>query len=116
MPYSTYGKNLLIGALPSPLYASIHTADPGDNGANEVVGGSPAYARKAVTLAAASGGVRSVTNQPVFDIPINTTINYVGYWTAAVGGSFVGSAQVLAEGPYLAQGQYTLTTESFRSL
>lgn len=36
-------------------YLALHTADPGETGTNEVVGGS--YARQAVTFNASSGGV-----------------------------------------------------------
>lgn len=62
--------------------ASLHTAYSA-SGANEVTGGSPAYARKAITIASA-GGTRSraASTQPVFDVPA-TTVRFIGLWTNA---------------------------------
>ena len=45
-------------------FASAHTADPGATGIlNELTGGSPAYARKAITWAAASDAAPSLPPQ-----------------------------------------------------
>ena len=115
MPYSTVGKNLMLDALRGTnptvaiAYASLHTASPGDTGANEVTGGSPAYARKAITMAAASAGAIAASSQPVFDIPGSTTITHVGFWSAVSGGTFLGNADVTDE-TFASQGTYTLTS------
>lgn len=115
MPYSTAGKNLMLDALRGTnptvalAYASLHTADPGDTGANEVTGGTPAYARKAVTMGAASAGAIAATNQPVFDVPGGTTVTHVGFWSAVSGGTFLGYADVTDE-VFASQGTYTLTS------
>lgn len=115
MPYSTVGKNLMLDALRGTnptvalAYASLHTADPGDTGANEVTGGTPAYARKAVTMGAASAGAIAATNQPVFDVPGGTTVTHVGFWSAVSGGTFLGYADVTDE-VFASQGTYTLTS------
>lgn len=115
MPYSAAGKNLMLDALRGTnptvalAYASLHTADPGDDGANEVTGGTPAYARKAITMAAASAGAIAATNQPVFDVPGGTTVTHVGFWSAVSGGTFLGSADVTDE-TFASQGTYTLTS------
>src|SRR6185436_7145093 len=61
--------------------ASLHTAYSA-SGANEVTGGSPAYARKAITLAAAASRARAASTAPVFDVPA-TTVRFIGLWTAA---------------------------------
>lgn len=46
-------------------HLSLHTATPGTTGASEATGGSPAYARKAVTFTAAGDeGVLGGTLQP----------------------------------------------------
>lgn len=66
---------------------SLHTAYDAAGG-SEVVGGTPAYGRKAVTVGAASSRTRSTTTQPVFDVPASTTVRFVGLWTS--GGSFRG--------------------------
>lgn len=115
MPYSTNGKNLALNALrgtnpTTPItHASLHTADPGDTGASEVSGGSPAYARKAIAFNAPSGGTMDdSTNGAVFDVPAGTTVTHVGFWSAATAGTFLASADVTDE-TFAAQGTYTLT-------
>ena len=107
MPYSTAGKNLMLDAL-APEFSSLHDNDPGDNGANEISGGSPAYARKANTWNAADGGSKDNSNAPVFDVPAGKTVKYVGFWSLATGGVFYGAVAVTNE-VFAAQGTYTLT-------
>ena len=109
MPYSTAGKNVMLNALAAvAVFASLHTSNPGDTGTNEVTGGSPAYARKAITWNAASGGSIDDSNVPVFDVPSGTTVSYVGLFSAVSGGTFYGSSDVTDE-VFAAQGTYTLT-------
>lgn len=114
MPYSTYLKNSWLDALRgttfsvTTVYASLHTADPGDTGANEVTGGTPAYARKSITFAAAAAGAIDSSSQPVFDVPAATTVTHVGFWDAVTAGNFLGGADV-ADEVFGGQGTYTLT-------
>ena len=109
MPYSNNAKHAMLDELASlAVFVSLHTADPSTTGANEVSGGSPAYARKAITWNAASGGAIDSSNQPVFDVPAGTTVAYVGFWSASSAGTFYGSADVTDEA-FAAQGTYTLT-------
>jgi hypothetical protein len=109
MPYSTLGKNAMLNALGAvAVYASLHSSDPGDNGANELTGGSPAYARKSITWNAAASGSMDDSNVPVFDVPAGSTVSYVGLWSAVTSGTFYGSANVTDE-VYSGQGTYTLT-------
>lgn len=73
-------------------FAAAYTGDPGATGvANEVTGGTPAYARKAVTWASASAAAPSIkalaATFPVFDIPPATTVSYIGFWTLVTGGA-----------------------------
>jgi hypothetical protein len=104
--FVTAAKNTMLDAL-TVTYASLHTADPGATGANEVAGGSPAYARKAVTFNAASGAARALNATVQFDVPGSTTITHVGYWNAVSGGTFHGSDPVTNES-YTGQGTYDL--------
>jgi hypothetical protein len=90
------------------VYASLHSADPGDTGANEISGGSPAYARKAITWNAAAAGSMDDSNVPVFDVPAGTTVAFVGFWSALTSGTFYGAADVTDES-FTNQGTYTLT-------
>lgn len=106
--YSNAGKNLLLDGFASgAVYASLHTGDPSTTGANEVTGGSPAYARKSVTWAAASAGALTTSNAQVFDVPAGTTIQYVGFWSLASGGTFYGHVTITNE-TFAGQGTYTV--------
>jgi hypothetical protein len=90
MPLTVYGKNLILtSGLPATLYASLHTALPSQGTPNEVVGGSPAYARKLTTLAVAVDGARAVSGLPVtFDVP-PSTVAYEGFWDVSSGGNLI---------------------------
>lgn len=79
-------KNAMLDSI-TMNEASLHTAYS-STGANEVAGGSPAYARKAITMGAAAAAVRSSSTQPVFDVPASTTVRWIGLWTS--GGAFRG--------------------------
>jgi hypothetical protein len=87
MSLTIAAKNTMLNALTVDT-ASLHTAFPGLTGANEVTGGSPAYARKAVTFAAAAGGSRALSAAVTFDVP-STTVRWFGFW---VSGTYVGYA------------------------
>lgn len=67
-------------------HLSLHTGFP-PSGGNEVTGGSPAYARQALTWAAASGDTRSITGTETFDVPAGTTVRAVGQYDAATAGT-----------------------------
>lgn len=89
MPYSTTGRNAMLGAI-GVTHASLHSGFPGAGGANEISGGAPAYARKAIGFGAAAAGVRSQSASIQFDVPAGTTVRYVGFWDALTGGNFLG--------------------------
>lgn len=82
---TTTKNNMLDGQTINS--ASLHTSFPGSTGANEVTGGS--YARKAITMAAASGGQRLLSAGVTFDIPAVTTVKWIGYWNTS---TFVATA------------------------
>ena len=71
-------------------WVALHTADPGTTGANELTGGSPAYARKQTTWGASAAGVKSGSAQ-TFDIGPGKSIGWYSVWTAASGGTFITS-------------------------
>jgi hypothetical protein len=72
-------------------HASLHTAYSA-TGTNELTGGSPAYARKAVTAPATSGRSKVFTPASAFDVPAGTTVAWVGRWSAITAGTFWGMA------------------------
>lgn len=95
MGYATTTKNSFLNALlnntsyaVATVYVSLHTASPGDTGANETSGGS--YARQLASFGAAAAGVCSTDallqwlNMPA------ATITHVGLWTAVSAGTFLG--------------------------
>ena len=69
------------------IYVSLHTADPGNTGANEVTGGS--YARQLVTFNAPANSSMSNSADLVFSDMPEVTVTHVGLWTAASGGTFL---------------------------
>lgn len=88
-------------------FVSLHTDAVGGGDANEVTGGSPAYARKAITWNAAAAGNLDSSNQPQFDVPAGT-IRRVGFYSAVTAGTYYGDADITDE-TYGGQGTYTLT-------
>lgn len=86
-------------------YAALMTDDAATT---EVTGGSPAYARKAVTWGSASGGVLTMNGtDPVFDVPA-CTVKAVAFYDALTNGNQIGFYNVTDE-IFAAQGTYTLT-------
>jgi hypothetical protein len=85
MPFPTATKNAWLDGLDIDE-ASLHTDFPGTTGANEVTGGTPAYAPKTVSLSAAVAGSRLLSAPVTFDVPI-CTIKWIGFRRA---GAFVG--------------------------
>lgn len=70
-------------------HLSLHTAYS-STGANEVTGGTPAYARKSVTWGAAASAARTASNTPTFDVAAGVTVRYIGQWDALTAGNFLG--------------------------
>lgn len=124
MPFNTPALNTMLDALDESATQITHVAvwqltDPG-TGTNatgsEATGGSPAYARQAVTWGAASGATKTNTGSLTFDVPAGTygffcffnassgnTNNYRGY--APINGTVRGFATV----------DTTLTNDQFLS-
>lgn len=80
--YTTTAKNTMLDALAFDAM-SLHTAYPGTTGGNEVSGGAPAYARKTLSVAAASGAARALSAAVTFDVPA-CTVAWVGFWIGGV--------------------------------
>jgi hypothetical protein len=88
-----------LGTAPTNLFISLHTGDPGDTGANEVVVGSTNYAR--IGVAATTGwntttaGTAQSTNVNEIVFPASGTvtwsgsITHVGIWDAVTGGNLL---------------------------
>lgn len=75
--------------IPAGLYLALYTTDPGEAGTGtEMTGGSPAYARKAITFGAESGG--QVANSVAVSIdPPTGTATHFGIMDAVSGGNML---------------------------
>lgn len=96
MPFTATANNQMLDALnggsPSSIigFASLHTAYSA-TGTNELTGGSPAYARQAVTWSAASGSSKaSASVAGAFNVPAAQTVAFVGLWSLVSSGTFAG--------------------------
>jgi hypothetical protein len=101
MSLSNYAENEMLDwaftdssvTRPTAWYVSLHTDDPGETGANEVVVGTDAdYVRKAVTFSDASSGANgneAAVTWTVDSASAGYTIRYVGVWDALTTGNFL---------------------------
>lgn len=93
---STAAINIMLDSLDESnangiKFWSLHTAYSASGG-NELTGGSPAYARKAATYAAASGGSKASSASATFDVGAGNTVAWIGRWDAVTVGNFLGMA------------------------
>lgn len=97
-------------------YGDLFTADPGTSGTvtGECTGGSPAYARKALSWGAPSAS--AVVGSATFDIASGTTITYAGVTVSATLATAdlrdrvaITSQAFASQGTYLATFTYTQT-------
>src|SRR6266540_1695955 len=75
----------VAGAPGTALFLGLHTT-LGSAG-TEVTGGSPAYARKAITWNAAATGSKDITAAVTFDVPAGTTVRAVQLWSLSAAGT-----------------------------
>lgn len=111
--YNNAGKVVALTALGNAAtYVGLHSADPGTTGANELTGGTPTYARVAATWSTVTTDTLALSNQPTWNVPAGSTASYVGYWTAATGGTCLLSRPLPVNEVYAGQGTYTLLSAS----
>jgi hypothetical protein len=88
-------RTILANGIVAATHMSLHTADPAGTGANEVVGGTPAYARQPVTWTAGPNpGQMTATVAAPFDVPAATDVAFAGLWDALTGGTYLDKAVV----------------------
>jgi hypothetical protein len=112
MSISNYLENELLDAVfnagsfsVATPYVSLHTGDPAETGANEVVGGS--YGRQVGSFTTASGGAVTTDGNTDFTLMPSATVTYAGSWDAISGGNF------LWGGPFLT-GKAVNSGDTFR--
>lgn len=92
MPFNVTSQNAALDALDESVtqitHVGVHTlTDPGTStnaNSGEATGGSPAYARVAVTWGAAASGQKSNTGALAIDVP-NGTYGFFTLWNASTG-------------------------------
>lgn len=94
---SSVGEADVLAPLTNNVFVSLHLADPGNAGANEVVGGG--YARQGPVAFANAGFNPTVAgNTAILTYPAATanygTVNFFGLWTALTAGNFLGSGAI----------------------
>jgi len=100
-------KNVLATAYGDNAdFAALYTTAPGGTAGTEVTGGSPAYARKAITWGAPTNGV--ITATVTFDVPAGTTVVGAGVHTLVTAGTYLDGAAVTSQA-FATQGTYELT-------
>lgn len=109
----TTARNVGVDAIAAlAVRVALHTGDPGaaNTASNEVTGGSPAYARKAIAWNAASGGSATPTGNVVLDVPASTTVTYISLWNSA--GTVRYYKKAVTSEAFGAQGTYTVLAAS----
>jgi len=107
--YSTPARNKIvdsIGVNGGADWFSLHTADPGLVGANELAG-SP---RKLGGYPAAAAGEANNTGT-LHDIPATSTFMFFGRWSASTGGTFLLGGPLPGTEVYSVAGQYQLSNK-----
>jgi hypothetical protein len=105
-------KNTLSDAYKgAATYGAVYTTAAGASAGTEPSGGSPAYARKALSSGnawgASSNGVASTPAVP-FDIPAGSTIVSAGLHTAVTAGTYLDGGAVTSQN-FASQGTYSIT-------
>lgn len=117
---AAYARNLLLNWLltagaatrPTAWYVSLHTADPGTTGANEVVVGTDAaYARKAASFGAAANGQSATSAQISWTADATATpytVTHIAVWDALTGGNCLFSGALAVPENVVANGSLVL--------
>lgn len=100
-------ENAALGLTNSATHMGLFSTAAGATAGTEPSGGSPAYARKAITWVPGSVD-GSVTTTVTFDVPAGFSAQSVGLFTAITGGTFLDSAAVTTQA-FASQGTYTVT-------
>jgi hypothetical protein len=92
VPLAAAARNPMLSQLATlATHMSLHSAYSA-SGANELAGGSPAYARQALSWGSPAGGGMALSGSETFDVPAGASVAFVGFWGASSGGTFYGMA------------------------
>lgn len=100
-------RNALASAYATACaYAAAYSSAGSGTAGTEPTGGSPAYARVAVTWSAPSNGV--ITASYTWNIPSGFTVAGGGYHSAATGGTYYDGFSLTSQG-FSSQGTLTVS-------
>lgn len=101
------GGNGTSFTAPANVYAKLHTGDPGEAGTSNAAGETT---RQAVTFAASSGGVISLSNTPTWtSVSTSETYSHVSLWDNSTAGNCLGSGALTASKAVIAGDTFTLS-------
>lgn len=119
---STHARNLLLNWMmtagaatrPTAWYVSLHVADPGKTGANELdIGTDADYVRKLAAFDTATVETSATTGDLTWTADVAATpysVTHIGVWDALSGGNFlIGGALTVPES-VVANGSLVLAT------
>jgi hypothetical protein len=84
-------------------HVSIHSADPGAGGTNEL-----AVSRQSISWNTASAGNLDSQGTQTFSVDAGMTVSHVGLWSAPTGGTFYGSRALAAPETFSNAGAFTI--------
>ena len=90
MSMTPFLKDRLFRDIMRQSYLSLHIADPGLTGANEVAGG--AYARQQTEFTPTENGDYANMEDLEFTRLPTARVNYAGLWDSPMGGNFLWGA------------------------
>lgn len=96
------GANAMAAAAP---YLALHTALPDASGSNQT-----AAPRVAAAWPGAATGDLTISNKAFTGGTANGPCQYVGFWSAASGGTFYGAVALAGDQTFNSSGQYTITS------
>lgn len=104
---TTAMKNNLADAYAGAAdFGALYSTAPGATAGTELSGGSPAYARKALTWPAAANGTTTAA-AVVFDVPAGATVAGFGFHSAVTGGTYLDGVAVTSQ-PFSSQGTFQI--------
>ena len=104
---ATQRNNLATAYAAAATHAALYSTVPAGTAGTELTGGSPAYARKALSWGSPTDGVVSAT-AAVFDVAAGSTVAGAGLHTDISAGTYLDGAAVTSQA-FASQGTYTLT-------
>lgn len=97
-------RNEAAPAVPN-VYVSLHSSDPGETGANELVGTGNGYLRASGAFSSASAGASANTNLLAWTNLPSGNISHCGLWNASGNGA--------GNGTFLGGGAFSQTRNVF---